>query len=337
LSTPLRKRLATTRVKFQRRPQARLPEALGPAGSTGLLRLVHHDAVTVAALCDPLLAHTRHEAPAFPSVLAIHDPTDFRCGGRRPRAGLGPLKAAAQGFFFHPCLLVSEDALHLPWGVVDAVTWARPPVAKSKSKSKSKAWRRLQNDTESARWSQQMQRVDQALHDAQQDVLHRMDREADDEALLAEAVGAGRHFVVRMCHDRLIVPGAEAPAAARKVRALFEPVLDGCCERWVWLSERTARTPRAQRIHPTRRGRLARWVFEARTVELRRPENQPGHLPATLQRNVVRAWEPEPPPGDAPVRLARAHPWHPGVAAPRRRRAARKTPTQSHNPLALKN
>lgn len=43
-------------------------------------------------------------------------------------------------------------------------------------------------------------------------------------------------------------------------------------------------------------------VFDAQTAELRRPGNQPVHLPATLTVNVVRVWEPEPPPGPGPER-----------------------------------
>jgi hypothetical protein len=299
LSTPLRKRLATTLAKFQQRPQASLPAALGPAGYTGVLRLVHHDAVTVAALRDPVLQHTREAARAFPSVLALHDTTDFAFGGRRPRRDLGPLKAAGQGFFFHPCLLVSDDAWHLPLGVVDAVTWARPP--KAAAKVKAKPWRRVVNDTESARWVEQMRRVDAAVRDAQHDVLHVMDREACDYALLAEARSAHRSFVIRMGTDRLVVPGVDDPPGARTVRAVFAPRVEGRCERWVPLSERTARTPSQKRLHPSRPRRWARLVFDARAVEVRRPGNQPVHLPATLTVHVVRVWEPEPPPGQPPV------------------------------------
>jgi hypothetical protein len=299
LSKPLRKRLTMTLVRFQQRPQASLPEALGPAGYTGLLRVVHHDHVTVAALRDPILQHTREQARAFPSVLAIHDTTDFRFGGKHPRRGLGPLKVAGQGFFFHPCLLVSDDARHLPLGVVNAVTWARPP--KSEAKVKAKPWRRVVNDTESARWSEQMRDVDEALRDAHHQVLHLMDREAGDYGLLAEARGAHRCFVIRMGKDRLVVPGVDDAPGARTVRGLFESRVQGRCERWVVLSERTTRTPKQEKIHPSRPRRWARLVFDAQTVELRRPENQPVHLPATLTVHVVRVWEPEPPAGQAPV------------------------------------
>jgi len=56
LSKPLRTRLAATLRGFQRHPQASLPAALGPAGYTGLLRLVHHRTVRVDAIRQPVWA-----------------------------------------------------------------------------------------------------------------------------------------------------------------------------------------------------------------------------------------------------------------------------------------
>lgn len=300
LGKPHRKRLAWTLAKFQQRPQASLPAALGSAGYTGLLRLVHHPAVTTATLRDTVLQNTRALARTVPAALAVHDTTDFSLGGKAIRAGLGPLKAAGQGFFFHPCLLVTDDAQHLPLGVVEAVTWARPPATKPKTRT-TKTRHRTHNDTESARWLLQMQRVDDAMRDSATTVLHVMDREGDDYGLLVDAMAQGRRFVIRMCHDRLVAPGGDDDPSARKVRALFAAQLEGGCERWVWLSARNGRQPRQQKVHPSRRGRAARLTFAARTVELRRPDSQPTHLPLTLALNVVRVWEPDPPVGEAPV------------------------------------
>ncbi len=299
LSRPLRRRLALTLGRLQAQPQASLPTALGPAGYTGMLRLMHHAAVTSDALLTPVLATTHREAKDVPAVLAIHDTTENAFGGKARRAGLGPLRAGGQGFFFHACLLVTDDAVHRPLGIAAAETWVRP--YNPPPKPRGPRWRPATNDTESARWSRQMGHVQEAVADATHTVIHVADRESDDYALLADAQDGGWRFVFRMSHDRRIVPDPALPQAPTKVRACLEERLEGCCERWVWLSERTTRTPHARKIHPSRRGRAARLVFDATTVTLVRPENQPLHLAATVTVNVVRVWEPEPPPGEVAV------------------------------------
>ncbi len=299
LSRPLRRRLGITMGLLQARPQASLPAALGAAGYTGMLRLVHHPAVASDSLLQPVLAATVAEAKEVPAVLAIHDTTEFAFGGKARRQGLGPLRLGGQGFFFHACLLVTDDVLHRPLGIAAAQTWVRP-YDRAK-KPKGSRWRPNTNDTESARWPLQIAQVQQAVADPTRVVIHVADRESDDYALLAQAHHHAWRFVIRMCQNRRIVPDPARPQAPTKVRDALEERLEGCCERWVWLSERTSVTPRARKIHPSRTGRSARLRFDATSLCLMRPENQPLTLPATLTVNVVRVWEPDPPPGEVGV------------------------------------
>lgn len=297
LSRPLRKRLVTTLSALLARPDSSLPAALGAAGYTGLLRMIHHPRVTSASLATPVFAATHRRAHKFPQVLAVHDTTECSFGGKARRDGLGPLRAGGQGFFLHTCLLLTDDDVHAPLGVAAAETHVRSwdPVPRRKGPR----WRPTHNDTESARWPRQIEVVQTALGDVCTSVIHVGDRETDDYALLAGAVHSSWRFVFRMSHDRRIVPATDE--GARKAREHVRGTTQGRCERWVALSERTATTPHQRTINPSRAGRMARLLFDATTITLVRPENQPLTLPATLTLNVVRVWEPETPAGEPSV------------------------------------
>jgi hypothetical protein len=85
-------------------------------------------------------------------------------------------------------------------------------------------------------------------------------------------------------------------------------------ERDVAISARTdkAKLPRSKETHPARSARIASLAIGATTVELRRPDvhprdkdkKRPDDLPVSLKANVIRVWEPAPPPNEPAVE------WH---------------------------
>jgi hypothetical protein len=127
-----------------------------------------------------------------------------------------------------------------------------------------------------------------------------MDREGDSYELFAAMIAHGDRFVVRLNHDRRLLPDAEAAAPERLSEALAHTA--PICERQIVLSPRRAgnRPPHTRKKHPPRDGRLARVCFAARPLSLKRPDNQ-SHTPAALAVNVVYGWEVDPPAGEQPV------------------------------------
>jgi hypothetical protein len=102
-----------------------------------------------------------------------------------------------------------------------------------------------------------------------------------------------------LAHDRLLDTD-EAPFARTLQAALSStpPRL-----REVPLSKRPAasRSPRQKRIHPVRDGREAVLAYGATTLTLKRPVTPSKTLPANVQINIVRGWEPMPPEGETAV------------------------------------
>src|SRR5258708_4236298 len=154
-------------------------------------------------------------------------------------------------------------------------------------------------DDEKARWWDQVKVAAERLGD-RRSLLHVMDREADDYALLAHLVEGDHRFIIRSSHDRLLVESSSLDA-----RKLAQAVVQIECtvEREAKLSRRAdkGRSPKQKKIHPARRQRTARLAVGAMPITLKRPQPQPATLPASLTLNVVRVWEPDPPAGEEPT------------------------------------
>ncbi|WP_437644872.1 IS4 family transposase [Sorangium sp. So ce362] len=280
----LSKRQSKLVQKLAQAPDKSFPSLLSDSELEAAYRFFGNDAVTPAAILAPHVRATLARMEAEPVVLAIHDtPTvSFRSDGQRQ--GLGRLRSSGQTFFAHFTLAVSGDGTRRPLGVLDLSTHVRDDRT---------------TGNEHDRWGEQVERV-AALGCAPQPLVHVMDREGDDYGLFAQLLSAGHRFVIRLAHNRLVeatASGEEAKLeqALAHVRAV--------AVREVELSLRPAgnRSPQQKRLHPSRAGRLAKLALGSTRVTLRRPRSQPRELPATLSLQVVRVWELEPPPGEAPV------------------------------------
>jgi hypothetical protein len=146
------------------------------------------------------------------------------------------------------------------------------------------------------RWFQQVQRVREVLGDAR-NVIHVMDREADDYATLAQMDGSGERFVVRQAIDRRI-----RRHEPEKVRATVAaaPLL---ATRQIDISaRRKASKPSGP---PGRRGvREARQVsleLRAARVQVQRPSTAGELGSPSLQLNLVEVNEVNPPAEGEPI------------------------------------
>jgi len=223
-------------------------------------------------------------------VLVLHDTTHLQFGGTHPRRGLGPTNGHQQGFFPHVALAVLPGEERLPLGVCGMIR-----VCRSENKKAKRNWYQTQSDPEreSLRWSQLVQEVEGVTGGV--DVVHVMDREADNYDLLAEMHDQDARFIVRASQDRLLDEGGR----------LSDVETSTTVERDVEVAERpedrNRRTKRnGQLKHPRRQQRLARLQISGTTVSLRRPAGASSKN-KSLTVNVVLVREQAPSTGEAPL------------------------------------
>jgi hypothetical protein len=223
------------------------------------------------------------------AVLAIHDSTTitFRGDGRRTASDVA---LAKQRFFAHVALVIADDSNRRPLGIAGLEVWHRGE----------------ENLEEYGRWWRVVQVVSKRLSAA--NVVHIMDREADDYLLFHHLIENRHRFIVRTRaingHSRLLADGE----LTRLDQALAS--LDVVVQRDVKLAERRKKSSKLHdHIHPPRDSRLTTLNVAAMAVPIRRPKRHPSQtaarramdLPPSLAINVVRVWEPSPPPGEKPV------------------------------------
>lgn len=274
-------------------PDKSFPTMFGDTELEGAYRFFNNEAVTPAKILEPHVNATVARMAKEAVSLVVHDTSTMSFNPDGVRRGLGRVRSAGQAFFAHLSIALSGDGSRLPLGTLALSTYIRQGKKKKRTKAKDNA------DNERARWGRQVADI-AALGIERSSVVHLMDREADDFALLAQLIGAGDRFVIRLAQNRSLEP--TTPDGADKLdQAVLE--IKAIAEREVPLSRRPAgqRSPKQKKIHPAREGRDAKLAFGATTVVLRRPTCQPNTMPATLSLNVVRVWEVEPPEGETPV------------------------------------
>jgi hypothetical protein len=269
--------------KIAQAPELSLPKLFDLAELEAAYRFFGNQAVTPEKILEPHVNGTLGRMREAGDCLVIHDTTtlSFRVDGKRK--GLGRLMSAGQGFFSHVSLAMTDDGTRVPLGVLDISTIVRDDKS---------------DKSERLRWGEQAERVGQRCAEVRS-LIHVMDREADDYALLCLLKKQGDRFVIRLMHDRLLV--AE-PGAPRKLDEALAHIT-ATTTREVPLSSRPAglRSPKQRKAHPTRAGRLATLAIGATTVTLQRPTTQSETLPQSVTINVVRVWEVDTPEGEEPV------------------------------------
>lgn len=279
----LGKRLGLMTHKLAAQPTASFPKAFTGAELEAAYRFFSNPVVTPERILSAHVDGTRARSVAEGTVLVVHDSTKFSFRVDGKREGLGRLVTSGQTFFGHAALVLAGDGTRRPLGVGGLMTWARSEETTQR---------------EHARWGELVDTTARHLHGAA--LIHVMDREADDYALLAHLCANGHRFIIRSMHNRLIVPESTGD-----VRKLDDAVvrIEGVVELDAKLSQRTDanRSPVQKRVHPSRASRVATLGIGATRVTLRRPAPQSEALPDSLSLTVVRVWEPAPPPGQPAV------------------------------------
>lgn len=288
----LEKRAQKTVAALSADPSGGAPSVLSPEELEGFYRFVNNDSVKFDALLRAHADATWTRVAGLERVVIAHDTTDFRFTDEVPRAGLGPMDNGGQGFYAHFSLAVAPGRHAL--GVVRVEEWTRATRTSAKRPQKQ---RYEDPAKESLRWMRAVAETESSGRD-DVELIHVMDREADDYDILCGLVEGGHRFVVRASFDRRLVPD-EGNASPRL--KTFARALEVRCQRQADLSSRRRLRPAKQRkLYPPRDAREAMLAFSAQSVTLRRPDKSKAPRDE-LTLNLVHVWEPEPPEGCEPV------------------------------------
>jgi transposase-like protein/DDE family transposase len=296
-------RVVETVRKMARQPQATLPEAMGSdAALEGAYRLMNSERVPFDALNQAHSAATAQRARQARRVLVIHDTTTFAFPHADPDE-VGYLNTGKAGFLGHYSLVVAFDGSRRPLGIghLEPIIRTKKPsaarVGGAKSRKQSGSETARKQDRESLRWSRGFTTTSQLLEGCE--VIHLADREGDNYELLGQAIQQRQRFIIRVRVPERRVEGEEGTAVTL-MSALQS--CRGMLRREVFLATRAPKpTAKWSKAHPPRGSRTADLEFSATKVVLPRPRYQSKELPVSLELNVVRVFEPAPPPNTEPV------------------------------------
>ncbi len=287
----LERRARSLLAAHGRDPAASFPEALGnEAALEALYRFVGNDSVDLESLVG---AHAREgwrrSVEAGGPLLIVHDSSEFQYEGEAPRPGL-VRRGKVQCFTGHFALAVAEVEAPVVHGVLGCRAYV---VEDNRWYMATENRTMLELLRGSERWADLVVSTRQAAPEGLE-LIHVMDREADDYSLWTDIAEQGDDFVIRSQHNR-----AESSSDAR-----FDALLDGeeyLVSRSVQLSRRGRKAPpRSQKSHPPRQRRTARLSIRARQVEVRRPRDVAIGEPS-MTVSVVEVVEQDPPDGVQPV------------------------------------
>ena len=273
------KRLAMT-------PDASLPEVMADQSALeGLYRHLSSSEISLEQVLRPHVQKTVERVRKAGTAYAVSDTSGFTFGGKSRREGLGHVDSAIdQGFRAHVTLAIATDGSRQPLGVLAVGT-------------RSRLGEDDKDHNESDRWSTGINVAESHFEPGR--LIHVADRESDIFRLIAEVSGRGWRFIFRAQYDRCLE--TKHPEEASR---LFAAVAkrQARCKLDVPISARKKQsTPKQRSAFPAREKRLATLCFTAMAVHLKRPRLAPVSLPPVVEVNVVRVWEPDPPPGVAPI------------------------------------
>lgn len=269
----LDRRLATIGRAMGKDPSASFPALMVESELEGAYRFFSNPSVDLEGISGPHRRETLRRMAARKVVLAVHDTTTLSFRPEGKRTGFAEtVTTKTQQLWAHTTLAVSADGLREPLGVLHAST--EPKIVHG-------------------RWVAHIE-LCQGLASSNQ-LVHVMDREADDFALFTSMLEMNARFVVRLQHDRKVGQTLTLREAVSTAPLLVE--------REVMLGARASQHlgSKQRRTHPARDGRRATLQVRACEVHVRRPVSADPALPATLKLNLVRVSEPEPPADEQPV------------------------------------
>jgi len=272
-------------------PSDSFPEMAGDdAALEATYRFLNNPRVDHEGILEPHVRSTVRRVRAAERVVIAHDSTQFSFGPN-PRDDLELVgQGTTYGIESHFSLAVAEGGV--PLGLLAAAPFSRRfgeprrPGGRNKDKPSNIMHR----------WGEQVRRVRKLLGDANH-VIHVMDREADDYALMSELVEAGERFVIRQSIDRRLKRWKSEPKSRAIVATV--PII---ARREVEISDRRKPTrKRHMSRSPLRKARTATLEIRAARLTVGRSAGAGGRGADTLDLHLVQVVEPNPPRGAAPI------------------------------------
>lgn len=303
------RRWQSTFDRVRRDPSKSFPLLLADeAELEGAYRLLNNERVTFDAVHGAHARRAAERARQAGDVVVIHDTTPIETPYADPEE-VGFLITGHTGYLAHISLAigVEPNRCPIPFGVlsVQATFKAEPPqprTRKKQKKAKVSGWATARSKTKAyLRWQRGIEVSAEALGP---DVrpIHVADREADSYQLFRTVMELGHGCVFRLRCDRRARLADDEIEDDWSLLSEIASNFQGSCERLVPLSRRGDKGPPARlKTHPPREARGALLQYSATRVELRRPHYVPAALPETLDLNLVRVWEPNPPEGEQAV------------------------------------
>jgi hypothetical protein len=275
-------------------PGCSFPEMCeGDAALEATYRFLSNERVSAAAISAPHFRATAERVRQGGRVVVAHDSTEFSFGPV-PRGDLELVgQGKSYGFNAHVALAVTRDERRVPLGVLAVNPYNRifgsPRLPNGRNKEK------VSNVMH--RWGAQVREVRARLGD-RADIVHVMDREADDYALLAAMEADGERFVVRQQTDRRLRRWCKTTKTREVVGKT--PLV---ATREVTLSARRKPTKKVhnKKRHPFRKERLAVLEIRATRVTVPKTASAGRGVPEELSLSLVEVIERTPPPGQEPV------------------------------------
>lgn len=265
-------------------PEASLPEQMGePSALKAAYGLLNHPGVSLEALTAEHRRQTLQAAGLIPLVLLVEDTTELDYTAHPSKTGLGPIgNGRGRGLLLHSTLAIEPESRTLV-GLAHAQAVLREPKDTPRPK-----WAR---SPEGRVWEVSAAAV--GTPPAACTWVHVSDRGSDIFAYLAACVDRDKHFLVRVRYNRALqwddptVP-SEHPELAKLLDCArsFAPYPG---------STYTVTIP----AHDKQPERQATLVLQWQEVVIAPPTAAAPalrqHKPLTVY--LVRAWEPNPPPG----------------------------------------
>lgn len=270
----LNRRLASLGATLAREPDRSFPRVLPAAELEAAYRFFGNTKVTPGTIVAPHVRQTLGRIADQSVCLIAHDSSTISFNSEGGREGLTPTQGTKQSFMTHCSLAVRADGSRRAEGILAASYHIPTDATKGV----------LQE-----RWTEHVLGI-HALGVAAAQVIHVMDREADDYDIFSELLTIEGRFVIRARHNRSTEEG--------KLRSVLDRASIQA-ERELALSRRTGKGfgPKQRKIHPPRESRQA---IAASRLTIRRPENSRASR-EMLALNAVRVWEPSPPAGEEAV------------------------------------
>jgi hypothetical protein len=295
----LRRRLTGIVEKLEAEPSTTFPQVMNVAELEGLYRFLGNDRVSLKSILAPHVRATIERVAAHETVLVVHDTTQFKFGGERE--GLGNRTKDSTSFFGHFSLAVAADGTRDVLGVLALKPFVRQKMTPSRLRraGKIRESERATMPSEQDRWAASVDAVE-TIATSVSSLIHVVDSEADDYALLAKFTSENKRFLIRQCYDRRIDLDGTNRRPGLKLRdfALSQKTV---CTREILVSRRGRSVSENHRRQAVRAERKAKLAFSACSTVILRPDPARKDLPARIPVNLVCVKEIRPPKDAEPI------------------------------------